>query len=402
MLSYEEALALVRAQPVSSRQESLPLDLACGRITAADVCLTRDQPGFDRATMDGYAIAPMAGQDVYAVIGSLHAGQAATASPQPGQALRIMTGAPCPPGCAVVPHESTDRGVDQVRIVDLHRFPPGSNIARRGEDGRSGDRVIAAGTRLTPPILATAAMAGATAVVVHAMLDVGVCTTGDELDAPGEAGIADSNGPMLAALLKGIPVRLQRRQAADRADELAANLQELSCSSEVLVTTGGVSAGDKDLVPRSLFSLGYRPLFHGVAMQPGKPVLVARHPDGRWAVGLPGNPVSVLATAHLILLPVLSRYWHDWTPRWLSLPLAQPFQHRKDRRLFLPARIGDLGLEPMRWNGSGDLLAAAAADGLIDCTPGGSWAAGERLRFLPYLGAALGERGLLPESRRQR
>ena len=131
-------------------------------------------------------------------------------------------------------------------------------------------------------------------------------------------------------------------------------------------------------------------------MQPGKPVLVARHTDGRFAVGLPGNPVSVLATAQLILAPVIGRFWRGWQPQSFDLPLACDWRHAKKRRLFLPARLIDGGVEPIRWNGSGDLLAAASGDGLVEFLPQTARQAGDLVRFFPSIGGPLGERGQLP------
>ena len=131
-------------------------------------------------------------------------------------------------------------------------------------------------------------------------------------------------------------------------------------------------------------------------MQPGKPALLCRHADGGLLVGLPGNPVSVIATAHLILAPVLGRHLGGWRPAWISLPLAEGWSPRGRRRLFLPARLGEGGVSPLHWNGSGDLLAAAAADGLVDLGPGGEHAAGDAVRFMPYVGSRISEYGILP------
>ncbi len=146
--------------------------------------------------------------------------------------------------------------------------------------------------------------------------------------------------------------------------------------------------------------LGCETLFHKVAMQPGKPVLVCRHSNDRYLVGLPGNPVSGIATAHLILGPVLGRRLGGWEPGWVELPLAEALEQKGRRRLFLPAKLAGGGLSPVRWNGSGDLIAAASADGLMDLETGIKRGAGEMIRFLPYVGVRPSEHGVIPPRRR--
>ena len=396
MLDYDQALALIAAIEAPAASERVPLAAAAGRVLAADVALGRDQPGFDRATMDGYALRLDGERDRFEVVGTVHAGETAAAAPRPGQALRIMTGAPCPPGVTVVPIESTDGGAQTVTVHDPAALRPGRNIAFRGEDGHAGDRIVAAGTRLTPAVLAAAAMGGATELAVHPAPRLAVVTTGDEVGAAGEAGIADSNGPLLAAIAGGLALPCARHHAADDAADLRTALETAAADGEIVVTTGGVSAGDRDLVPPIAAELGFEQILHKVAIQPGKPVFLARRADGRCLLGLPGNPVSVLATAHLFLAPLVGRFQGGWSLPWLRLPVAAALAHRKPRELFQPARLTAGGVVPMAWNGSGDLLCAAAADGLVRLVPGITKAAGEPVRFLPYLGTPLGSRGLLP------
>ncbi|MEO0663400.1 MAG: molybdopterin-binding protein, partial [Planctomycetota bacterium] len=189
-------------------------------------------------------------------------------------------------------------------------------------------------------------------------------------------------------------------ECALEADALEDALRGAAQASDVVVTTGGVSMGTHDLVPQTLAALGFETVFHRVQVQPGKPVLVAQRPDGSLFVGLPGNPVSVLATAHLFLMPALGSLLGGWRPASLTLPMAEDWTHRGKRHLFLPARVEDGGVRPMRWNGSGDLIAAAAADGLVELPVGADLRAGDAARFLPYVGHALGERAVLPDRSR--
>jgi molybdopterin molybdotransferase len=382
---------IARAPAWAGGDELMPVRAAAGRILTQDVRLDRDTPPFDRAAMDGYAVMPAPGQRRYAVRGTVLAGQTWDAALLPGEAVRIMTGAPAPAGTAVVPHERTDRGLAQVVVQDDVPLDPGRHIARRGEDGRSGARVLAAGSRLGPATQALAAMAGLDAVRVQRQPRLHVIATGDELGG-GEAGIHDSNGPLLAGFCHVLGLHATQVRCADDTEELA---DSLATQADVLVTTGGVAGGDRDLVPRIAAAAGFTPLLHGIDMQPGKPVLVARHADGRWLCGLPGNPVSVLATAHLVLLPVLARCGVRSPVAWATEILACDHVHRGQRRLFLPARRDAGGITPLSWHGSGDLIAAAAGDGLVDLAVGARLRAGDAVRFLPYLGA--GDRGLLPD-----
>ncbi|MEZ6019385.1 MAG: molybdopterin molybdotransferase MoeA [Planctomycetota bacterium] len=330
------------------------------------------------------------GLESYAVVGTVLAGQHWPGALEPGQAVRIMTGAPCPSDCTVVQIERSNGGDTQV-IFEAGALRAGLNIAWQGQDARRGDVVLDAGLRLDAGAIGAAAMAGATEVEVFVPPRVAIVTTGDEVGASGPAGIPNSNGPYLDALCAGLGVPFRAWHARDEEAELRATLQAAAAESDVVVTVGGVSMGTHDLVPMVAAELGLQELMHKVAIQPGKPVYLAGGDSGRFLLGLPGNPVSVLVGAHLFLAPLLGRFAGDWRPTWLKLPIAQPFEHRGNRRLFLPARLGDGGLWPVRWNGSGDFYSAIGGDGLIDLQPGQTLAAGECVPFLPMLCHTPGE-----------
>jgi len=396
MLTYADALARLAALTVTPASERLPLTEAAGRVVAEDIRLSGDQPPFDRATMDGYALCLKAGANAYAVKGVVYAGSSYPGTLQPGEAVRIMTGAPAPTGTTVVPHELSDRGEEVVVITDPKARTPDRNIAWRGEDGKAGAVLVAAGTRLTPLVLSVAAMAGATTVTVARAPRLALVTTGDEVGGGGPGGIIDSNGPFLTGFAASLGLSAFRAHAGDQAGMLRMTLSSAMDRAEVIVTTGGVSAGDKDLIPAVAADLGFSTLFHHVSIQPGKPVLVMQRGE-RFLVGLPGNPVSVVATAHLILLPLLHRLLGAPTPTWLELPLTAPATNRSQRHQFLPARLTPGGFAPLTWNGSGDLIAAASGDGLIDLPVGAAYNPGQLARFLPYVGWQPGHVGQLPE-----
>lgn len=399
MLTFEEAqeaIALIDVGDRAWRVERIALGDALGRVLAEEIPIDRDQPGFDRATMDGYAVVPDGDTKSFRVVGTVTAGTMHEGTLSPGEAVRIMTGAPAPAGTSVVPIERTDGGAsgDTVTLEVVPRL--GANIAKRGEDAHEGDVLVVRGMRLAPAHLSVIALAGRSEVEVFQRPNVAVVTTGDEVGSNGTAGIRNTNGPLLEGLLRSIGVNATRRHAKDDEGELREAIERACSSADVIVTTGGVSMGDHDLVPDALANLGFEIVFHQVQMKPGKPVLIARRGDGVLFVGLPGNPVSVLATAHLFLFPTLCHYLGGWHPNWIDIPLAEAYSYKGERHLFLPGMVDGTGLRPAHWHGSGDLIAAAAGDGLIDIPAGSNFVAGERVRFLPYVGHALCERALLP------
>ncbi len=414
-ITFADALHQIGGLRLSVHREQIGLDAAAGRVLAEDVCLARAQPPFDRATMDGFAVRLDGDRATFDIVGEVMAGSTATHQLKPGQAVRIMTGAPAPAGTTVIPIEATDHvgkakagaGLTHrttimqviVTVTDPALLKPGRNIAWTGEDGAKDAVVVRAGTRLSPATVAVAAMAGARDLAVAAQPRLAVVTTGDEVGLTNDAGICDSNGPFLSGFAAALGLPCTRSHAKDDPILLRAALVNAFSLADVVITTGGVSAGDRDLIPVLLPSLGMDLVFHQVDMQPGKPVLLARRHDGKFLVGLPGNPVSVLATAHLILLPLLNRLLGrlDAAQAWERQPLSRAWQHRGKRRLFLPAKRSTAGVEPITWNGSGDLIAAAAGDGLIDIDPGADLAPGSSIPFLPYVGTMPGQVGVLPD-----
>ena len=307
-------LSLVGVLPATT----VPVGSALGLVLAHDVVAAVDLPGFDNSAMDGYAVrsAELAGAApeapvVLPVAGDIAAGDTTHHVLHPGRALRIMTGAPMPEGAdAVVPVELTDGGATEVA---LHAAPPaGRSVRRRGEDVRTGDRVLPAGTRLGPGHLALAAAANVPEVSVHPRPRVAVVSTGDELVTPGatlEHGqIVDSNHVMLCALVEAAGAEVAGSvHLRDDADVMRALLDDLPGAPDLVVTTGGVSMGVYDTVKEVLTADGGVE-FVKVAMRPGMPqgcgvVGRSRTP----AVTLPGNPVSSFVSFHVFVLPALRR-----------------------------------------------------------------------------------------------
>lgn len=389
MHSVSDALALVleHARRLQARMLPVTADLL-ELVLAEDIASDMDMPPHDKSMMDGFAVrsADCAGRALLNVIEEVLAGQTPTRSIGPMQATRIMTGAPIPEGAdAVVPIEHVRVQGDQVLI----ETPPArvrANILDRAREMRRGDKVLPAGTLLTPQVFGLLATVGRPAVQVYPRPQVAVLATGDELVEVGEPGasatgaplpgpgqIRNSNGPMLLAQVAqagGQPRSLGI--ARDNRDSLR-TLITAGLQSAVLVLSGGVSAGKVDLVPEILGELGVVAHFHKVAMKPGKPVFFGTHAraGGEPAClvfGLPGNPVSSLVCFELFVRPALRQLMGlEPGPAMLSLALAEDFSHRTDRPTYYPARLDVIrGLvHPLPWFGSSDLRALVPANGFI-------------------------------------
>lgn len=356
LLSVADAHTRLLALATPLGAEEVPLAAAAGRILAADIVAARDQPPVAVSAMDGYATraADLALGARLRVIGTAAAGSRFPGALGPAQAVRIFTGAPIPAGADfVLIQEDTRREGDTVTVT----ADPGTNPAIRpaGGDFRAGDR-LRSPRRLTPADIALAAAMNAARVCVTRRPAIALIPTGDELvppgGVPGPDQIVSSNGHGLRALLDaaGATTRLLPI-ARDTADSLTAALA-LAADADLIVTIGGASVGDFDLVRQTAAGQGLDLAFHRIAMRPGKPLLAGRF-RGTPMVGLPGNPVSALVTARLFLLPMIARM--------LGLPGDPPPR--------LPARLGT----PLPPNGPRAhymrARAEPAPDGGWRCTP---------------------------------
>jgi len=393
MIDLATAVALVEgaARPLPPRRQRL-LD-ACGRRLARGVVADCDSPPWDRAMMDGFAVRDAdfarAGETVELDVAvDLAAGDVTGITIRPGTCARIMTGAPVPPGAeAIVPVECAVDGTaaahagGRVRLADP-RFRPGQHVARRGAAFVRGQEVLAAGAALGPAEIGLAAEAGAAHVVAAPRVRVALISTGSELvpceAVPGHGQTRNSNGPMLAAavtLLGAEPIALGI--AADRPEAIR-SLVAQGLAADVLVLSGGVSAGDLDLVPGILARCGVEQVFHKVRLKPGKPVWFGTRsrPDGEppgLVFGLPGNPASSLVCFELFVRPAIMILTGASRDRW-HLPrergvLGAAAKAAADRPVYLPCRLahGPQGLvaTPQPWTGSSDLLGLAGAEGLV-------------------------------------
>ena len=379
MITVDEARARVRerARPLDET-ERVALDDAVGRVLAETVCADRDDPPFHRSMMDGYALRH---QDIargtLEVVGRVAAGDATLPAVPEGCAVWINTGAPLPPGTdTVVPVELTRGEVEVLEPVQR-----GGNVMRRGALAAAGEPV-AEGV-LTPERLAVCASHGADPVLVRRKPRVAVLSTGTELrGAPGAHEIRNSNGPLLRALLCAYDV-IDLGVAGDEAGALDAAVAR-GLEADVLVSTGGVSKGEHDLVRQTLEARGVEVVFHGVALQPGKPVLFGTHHGGA-VFALPGNPASALVCADLFLLPYLAGLAgreFDAVLRTGRGRLTGPVKaSHKRRRVFPCVRRGD-EVDPLPWRSSADVYTLARSNGYIVIEMGQDAGAGDEVTCL--------------------
>lgn len=370
-LSVEDAQKwlLTGVEPLAA--ENVSAQGAIGRYLAAPLLAARTQPAADLSAMDGYA---MRADDVtgpWRVVGESAAGHPFGGELGLGEAIRISTGAMMPPGGGtVLLQENAARDGDIVSLSGKDEPTP-RHIRRAGFDFQQGDEVLGAGARVGPAQLALALAAGHAGLSVHALPSLAVLDSGDELAADPTACAAHeipaSNGAMLAAMAAPHVASLERLgPVADRLDAMLAALDK-AAETDVIVTSGGASVGDHDLVRPALQQWGARIDFWRVAMRPGKPLLVARR-GRQWVIGLPGNPVSSYVTAFLFLLPLLRALGgaRDPLPRRMAMRTGTALPAAGDRTEFVRARLDGDSLVSVTEQDSSALAALARADALIE------------------------------------
>lgn len=363
-------------------REHHPLDRCLGLTLAGDIISDIDSPPFDKALMDGYAVIATdvaTGTATLRVIERITAGQVPTLTVAPGTAIQIMTGAPLPTGAdAVVRIEDTRLEGDLVHIAGKPLVAE-ANIIRRGTSLKVGETVLSQGDRLTASRIGALAELGQALVPIRRPPWIAVLATGDELvmidQTPGPGQIRNTNEAMLCAQIRTCGAEpLPLGIARDNRDDLATKIR-YGLQADILVLSGGVSAGKLDLVPSELAAAGVREVFHKVNMKPGKPVWFGQFTDPEFprtvpVFGLPGNPVSSMVCFELFVRTAV---------RWLmgidpALPTAIPatvvnqFRHRSDRPTYHPAEITWTATGPqvrlLPWQGSSDLRATVAANGM--------------------------------------
>ena len=384
MLEVEEARARVLERLTLLPAETIPITEALGRVTAQDVVAEYDIPPHANTAMDGYAIraADTAGARPekpvrLRVIGDLAAGYVSDRAVTPGTAIRIMTGAPIPPGAdAVIRFERATRNGDYIEIATP--VPAGKEVRAAGEDVHAGDTVIPRGTVLRPQEIGMLAALGQQKIAVTRQPQVGILATGDELveiSAPlGPGKVRNANSYSNAAQVRkygGIPVPLGI--ARDREQEIADKLRAgVSHGVDLIIVSGGVSVGDFDVVKKVLAAEG-RIDFWRVRMKPGKPLAFGYlHLEGREVpvIGTPGNPVSTMVSFEMFARPAILALQgaRALDPVTVTAVFADTVSHKDDRRHYLRVRLqeenGEFVAHLTGDQGSGILKSMVDADGL--------------------------------------
>ncbi|OWR32603.1 molybdopterin molybdenumtransferase [Saccharibacillus sp. O23] len=426
-ISVSEAIARVQAEVRRLGSESVPLEQAYGRILAKPLIAAHDVPAFDRSPYDGFAIraedsAAASGENrvAFAVIDHIGAGAVSARTLGPGEAVRIMTGAKLPEGAdAVVMLEQTQEtsipeaalraadnrtftgrtaGAEQAESQPLSPsaaftirkpFAPGENVSFRGEDMREGEEILPEGSLIHPGTIALLATFGDREVEVAKLPVVGILATGTELLEPGAAlepgKIRNSNGPMIAAQLRrmGVPCRMYAA-AADRLDDMLDTVRLALGETDCLITTGGVSVGDFDLLPAVYERLGAEVLFNKVAMRPGSVTTVAVL-DGRCLFGLSGNPSACYTGFELFARPALLAMMgaEKIYPMRTRAVLGEDFGKANPFARFIRAVYDGRTVRPAGFNKSNAVSSIGRGNALI-MLPGGTrgFAAGDEVDVL--------------------
>ncbi|WP_109311813.1 gephyrin-like molybdotransferase Glp [Ruegeria sp. AU67] len=389
MITVEEARALLFELVSPLPAETVALSDAAGRDLAQDIEATRDQPPFEASSMDGYALKATEVElhAMFKVIGESAAGNRYPGRVGPGQAVRIFTGAPVPAGADfVVIQEDTERRGDLITISDLPG--PKTNIRPAGVDFKAGTKIPAPRQLRAEDIALMAAMNVATVPVTRKPV-VALISTGDELVMPGETPGPDqiiaSNTFGLKALLEDAGAQVRILPVARDTVSSLETAFGLAEGADLVVTIGGASVGDHDLVSDVSTGLGMEQSFYKIRMRPGKPLMAGRL--GQTAmVGLPGNPVSAMVCGYLFLLPMVRRMLgvEQVLPPLRSARLAEPLGENGPREHYMRAMLDETGIRACSDQDSSLLSVLAQANALLVRTPHDpARPAGDEVQYLP-------------------
>jgi molybdopterin molybdotransferase len=383
MITYDEALniAINTAAAVRKQAVSVPVIEAAGYVLAKDVVSDMDMPPFNRAVVEGYAVRA---EDItntpaeLEMIGTVEAGEVSALRVGPRQAARIMSGAPLPAGAdTIVRLEDTTSGDGKVVVEDP--LPKGAGTARRGDDVRKGEVVIPAKTRVTAAMLGLLGAAGAARVDIYRPPKAAVMAVGNELSAISQAPqpglVRDVNGLILSALLRDMGIQCAEMGITrDELNEVRKSARA-GLAADVLLISGGVSAGESDLVPEALAQEKVEKIFQNIAIRPGKPLYFGRKGE-TLVFGIPGNPVSTFAVFEMLVRPVLLTFAGNSRnrPTLIKATFTGGRARSDPREQMLPGILsrgeGLPTVKTAEWHGSGDLKGLAQANCFIKIPAG--------------------------------
>lgn len=375
MISPQEAIELLKNITIPFRTEKMPLAKTLGMNIAEKIVADRDFPPFDRVMMDGIAVKDITAP-TWKIEGILFAGEPVKAIKKTDGALEIMTGATAPRGTeAIIKIE--DLSIEKKIATYIGKTPleKGQHIHLQGADAPAGSVLVKKRTKIGPVEIAIAATVGKAHIEVESKPHVHIFSTGDEIvglhETPADHQIRSSNVMMLKSVLLSKGFKANSSHLADSAEKIKASIDKALDSNDIILLSGGVSAGKKDLIPGVLAEAGFETVFHKISQKPGRPLLVATRPDGKVVFAFPGNPISTLTCFWVYFLPWVSGEWPEYNVKeikFLPKPSAELDQ-------WIPVENGEV----LAHNGSGDLINWSRADGLV-------WLkAGDKSKKLPYI-----------------
>ena len=375
MISPVEAIELLKNITIPFRTEKMPLAKTLGMNIAEKIVADRDFPPFDRVMMDGIAVKDISAP-TWKIEGILFAGEPVKAIKKTDGALEIMTGATAPRGTeAIIKIEDLKIEKKIASYVGKTPLEKGQFIHLQGADAAAGSVLVKKRTKIGPVEIAIAATVGKAHIEVESKPHVHIFSTGDEIvglhETPADHQIRSSNVMMLKSVLLSKGFKANSSHLADSAEKIKSSVDKALESNDIILLSGGVSAGKKDLIPGVLAEAGFETIFHKISQKPGRPLLVATRPDGKVVFAFPGNPISTLTCFWVYFLPWVSGEWPEYQVKeikFLPKPSAELDQ-------WIPVENGEV----LAHNGSGDLINWSRADGLV-------WQkAGDKSKKLPYI-----------------
>lgn len=369
MINPNEALNLIQGLIVPQQVQNVAIQNAIGLILAEDLTADRDFPPFNRAMMDGIAIKNTA-LNKWLIEDIAFAGEPQKHLGHSNAAIEIMTGAPVPLECSsIIKIEDIVffelAGEKWAEYVGIDPIKQGQFVHAQASDCKQNDLILSSGTKIGPVEIAIAATIGKSELSIFKKPAIAIFSTGDEIvgiqEKPQAHQIRSSNSMMLESVLKSHGFSTTVSHIKDEKSVVEKSLESALEKYEILLLSGGVSAGKKDFIPEVLAELGFKPIFHKIAQKPGKPLYVGNRADGRLVFAFPGNPISTLTCFWIYFLPwLLGNQLILSTIPVANLPASNP---KLDQ--WLPVKIKGGRAETLKNNGSGDLFHWKFADGLV-------------------------------------
>lgn len=380
MLDYYEALARIEHHSKSFGTEMISIEDALNRVLAKEIVADRDYPPFNRASMDGYAIRYedlIDGIREFTVLENIYAGQSTYQNISKGQCFKIMTGAAVPSSADVVIRVEDSLQITKNKVeLSVTNAKSYLNIAKKGEDYYTNQKILTIGTIITAVEWAILAVLGKHKVEVFKLPTIAIVSTGNEIkqvhEPVSEVQIRDSNSFTIKAIFKKYTISPKAIfHIKDDCKELE-NAILSALNNDIVILSGGVSAGDADFVPQILIKTGVKEIFHKVNIKPGKPIWFGITDKEKIVFALPGNPFSVQVACKIFIEPFLRKCFFVNDSLILKMPFSGYREKKNSLDEFLPVRFSkaDFGLEIAHFNGSGDISAAKDTIGII-CHPKG-------------------------------